>query len=69
MNKIEAWKTTDGKVWETEAEANMHERKTEGESLIINIYFHGMLECSNDLVEFLTQYKTTVLKYYELIEK
>ena len=69
MKKIEAWKTTDGKVWETECAADMHERKTEGESLIRNIYFNGMLECSNDLVEFLTQYKTTVLKYYGLIEK
>ena len=69
MKKIVAWKTNDGKIWEAECAAEMHERKIEGEALIRNIYFNGMLECSNDLIDFLIEKKITVLKFYGLQEK
>jgi len=69
MKKIEAWKTSDGKVWETECAADIHERRIEGETLIRNIYYNGMLECSNDLIDFLIESKITVLKFYGLQEK
>lgn len=64
MKKIEAWKTTDGKIWENEVAAKMHEKKVTGENRIRNIYYTGMVECENDLIDFLDQHKLTILDFY-----
>lgn len=69
MKKIEAWKTDDDKIWETEAEAETHQNKVEGRGLIITLYYAHMIECPTDLIDFLDEYKITVLKYYGLTEK
>ena len=64
MNKIEAWKTSDGKIWETEGAAEMHEKRTRGESLIRGIYYDQMIECESDLIEFLDNHILTILNFY-----
>ena len=64
MNKIEAWKTSDGKIWETEGAAETHEKRTAGEDKIRNIYYNGMVDCDNDLIDFLDQHKSTILAFY-----
>jgi len=69
MKKIDAWKTDDGNVWEIEAAAEMHENRKAGERLIVNVYHPQMVECATDLIDFLTEYKITILRYYELTEK
>lgn len=69
MKKIEAWKTDDGKVWETEAAADMHEKRITGENLIRGVYWTGMVECESDLVTFLEEYRITVLRFYGIEEK
>ena len=69
MKKIEVWKTNDGKTWGTKCVAEMHERKTEGENLIRNIYYTGMVECAMDLLNFLDQHKITILSFYGIKEK
>ncbi len=69
MKKIEAWKTNDGKVWETKDAAEIHEKRTEGENLIRNIYYTGMVECAMDLLDLLDQHKITILSFYGVTEK
>ncbi|KKN32348.1 hypothetical protein LCGC14_0814980 [marine sediment metagenome] len=64
MKKIEAWKTSDGKVWETEVAAEMHEKRITGEEKIRNIYYTGMVDCGNDLIDFLDQHILTILDFY-----
>ena len=69
MKKIEAWKTDDGKVWETECAAEMHQKRMDAEKGIRFIYYHGMVECENDLIDFLDQHRCTVLSFYGVKEK
>lgn len=64
MKKIEAWKTTDGKIWETEVAAGRYEKRTMGENEIRKMYYTGMVECENDLIDFLDQHKLTILDFY-----
>ena len=64
MNKIEAWKTDDNKIFTTEYDAKMHENRINAEDLIRNIYFTGMVDCDNDLIDFLDQHRTTILNFY-----
>ncbi len=64
MKKIEAWKTSDGKVWVTESTAEKHEKRIDGENKIRNIYYNGMIDCDNDLIDFLDQHIVTILDFY-----
>ena len=64
MKKIEAWKTDDGKVWETECAAEMHEKRVKAEKLIVDLYYPQMIECATDLIEFLDANKLKILDIY-----
>ena len=64
MKKIEAWKTNDGKVWETECAAEMHEKRRVAEKKIIDLYYPQMIECATDLMEFLNENKLEMLNIY-----
>ncbi len=53
MNKIEAWKTDDGKVFESECDAEIHEiqliERKRVEQIVQSFYYSGITK--NDLVE------------------
>ncbi len=64
MKKIDAWKTIDGKIGETKCAAEIHEKRIEGEKSIRNIYYLGMVDCDDDLIDFLDQHILTILNFY-----
>ena len=64
MKKIEAWKTNDGKVWETECAAEMYETRTIAESTIKILFYNEIVEDPEHLIDFLETNKTTILQFY-----
>ena len=64
MKKTEAWKTDDGKIWETEEAAEMHETRTTAESTIRILFYDGMVESPEHLIDFLDTNKTIILWFY-----
>ena len=69
MKKIDAWKTNDGKIWENESAAEVHQTRMDAESGIRFIYCCGVVECESDLIDFLDQHRITILKFYGIEEK
>ena len=69
MKKIDAWRTDDGKVWETEVVAEIHESKLKLTRDLEEEYYRGMIESTQDLVEFLDNYRGRILEYYGAEEK
>ncbi len=69
MKKIEAWKTSDGKVWETKYAAEKHNRELVMASILNDLYYHGMIECGDHLLDFLVDHKPIILQYYGIEEK
>ena len=68
MEKIDAWKTDDGKVWETEVFAEMHENKLKLTRDFEEDYC-GIIKSFQDLADFLDNYRDRILKYYGVEEK
>ncbi len=66
MRKIEAWKTSDNKVFESKSKAEGHQAELEALEIFREIYFHGMIECADDIICFLIENKSTVLNFYGL---
>ena len=64
MKKIEAWRTANGKIWETEEAAKMYETRTIAESTIRILFYNGIVEDPEDLIDFLDTNKTTILRFY-----
>ena len=64
MKKIEAWKTTDGKVWETESAATKHQKEIDAIKYFDVVSYRRMIECGDDVVNFLIYYKDKILEYY-----
>ncbi len=64
IERVEMWRTDDGKVWETEAAAEMHERRTVMTSVLNDLHYHGMIECGDHLLDFLNDHKPIILQYY-----
>lgn len=64
MKKIEAWKTDDGKIWESESKAKEHEARIEAIDSIRATYYSRMIDCDNDLIAFLDDNKIIILKFY-----
>ncbi len=69
MNKIEAWKTTDDKIWENEDAAKVHQTRIDAKNGVRFIYYNGMIECETDLINFLDQHRHTILNFYGVKEK
>ena len=62
--RVEMWKTNDGKVWETECAAERHETRTTAESTIRILFYNGMVEDPENLIDFLDTNKTIILRFY-----
>ena len=69
MKKIKAWRTDDGKIWETEVLAGIHESKLELTRDLKEEYYCGMIESPQDLIEFLDDYRDRIFDYYGVEEK
>ena len=69
MKKFEGWKTDDGKIWETEEAAEMYEARLNVINYFETAFFHGMIECGEDIVNFLDDFKERILVYYGAKEK
>jgi len=64
MEKIEAWKTNDGKVWETEYAAKKHQAELDALCVFEEVYYRGMIESANDIINLLIEHKNTILDFY-----
>ncbi len=62
--RVEMWKTDDGKLWVTEEEAGMHEKRTVMTSILNDLFYRGMIECGDHLLDFLNDHKPIILQYY-----
>ena len=69
MKKIEAWKTDDGKIWETEVMAEKHEHKLKAMKCFEEQYYYGMVVCNRGLFEFIDSHRKQILEYYGIREK
>ena len=68
MKKIDAWKTDDGNVWETESAATKHQKEIDAIKYFDGITYRGMVECGDDVVNFLVSHKKKILEYYGITQ-
>lgn len=64
MKKIEAWKTTNGKVFENVIKATTHQLELDTIEEFRKVVYRGMVETAEDVINFLTENKTVILKFY-----
>lgn len=64
MEKIEAWVTSDGKVWIDEHDAEVYEKRMKMIAYVEDISYRGMIEGGEQLVTFLDDYIERILEYY-----
>ena len=64
--KIEMWETDDDKVWATEEKAAKHEISLDTLEYFEEIYYRGMLECAEDILQLLDDHRGQIETYYGL---
>ena len=66
MKKIEAWKTSDNKVFEEESVAEKHQAELNALEFFRDIYYRGIVESADDIINLLIENKNTTLDFYGL---
>ena len=58
--KIEMWKTDDGKLWVTEENVAGHEKRLAALAKLDDIWYNRCIECQQDFIDFLDENPDTV---------
>ena len=66
MRKIEAWKTSDNEVFEEETKAEKHQVELDTLESFRLVYYRGMVESAEDIINLLVENRGTILDYYGL---
>ena len=77
MKKIEAWKTTNDRIFEDKSVAEKVQRELDAKvqreldavEIFGLVYFHGIIESADDIVGFLLDNKYKILALYDIKEK
>lgn len=64
MKKIEAWKTSDNRIWRTKEEAIRQQEIIDIGKYFSTAFSHMSPSRINELINFLIDYRDKVLKYY-----
>ena len=65
MEKIEAWKTSNDRVFEDKLVAEEVQRELDAIEIFGLVYFHGIIESAEDIVSFLLNNKHKILALYD----
>lgn len=66
MKKIEAWKTSDGLMFEIHTFAEKHQAELDTLEVFRDIWYRGMFDTgAEDIIDFLKENKGTILQYYD----
>ena len=66
MKEVKAWKTSDNKVFEDETKAEKHQRELNALEVFQDIYYRGIIENADDIINLLIENKSTILDFYGL---
>ena len=66
MKKIEAWKTEDNKIFEDESRAKKHQDELNALEVFQDIYYRGIIENADDIINLLIENKSAILDFYGL---
>jgi len=64
MERVDMWRAKGGKIFATEAEAAKHERETSILDKFRDIYFHGMIESAEHIIDLLVDHRPIILEFY-----
>ncbi len=62
--RVDMWKTEDGKLWVTEENAAKHEKEVATQSYFDTVTYRDMISTGDDVINFLIEYKEKILEYY-----